>query len=47
MPAFNTVLVYLTYMLAGFGLLAGFVLVYSMVTEQWPIFCQVLCSGFR
>jgi putative membrane protein len=45
MPAFNTVLVYLTYMLAGFGLLAGFVLVYTRFTPYKEV--ELLQHGNR
>jgi putative membrane protein len=45
MPAFNTVLVYLTYMLAGFALLAGFVLIYTRFTPYKEV--ELLSQGNR
>jgi putative membrane protein len=45
MPAFNIVLVYLTYMLAGFALLAGFVLIYTRFTPYKEV--ELLKHGNR
>jgi putative membrane protein len=45
MPAFNIVLVYLTYMLAGFALLAGFVLIYTRFTPYKEV--ELLSQGNR
>jgi putative membrane protein len=45
MPAFNSVLVYLTYMVAGFALLAVFVLIYTRFTPYKEI--DLLRNGNR
>jgi putative membrane protein len=44
-PAFNTALVYLTYMLAGFALLAIFVLIYTRFTPYDEV--ELLKKGNR
>jgi putative membrane protein len=45
MPAFNSVLVYLTYVLAGIALLAGFVLFYTRFTPYKEV--ELLRHGNR